>query len=134
MVNPDTPIPDTSSNHNIVWSGILNYVNTLDAATLQARPDIPPEVRIPSYAPRIQQAYLAGRTAYRTNDSTWEPTLPPGITTFDCASALWSYFYKGYNYEQSMQLARTSTNTTSRTKAPQVADLETYHGDREKFL
>ena len=32
-----------------------------------------------------------------------------------------------------MQLAREPTPTTSRTKAPRVADPEPYHGDREKF-
>ena len=32
-----------------------------------------------------------------------------------------------------MQLARAPTPTTSRAKAPRVADPEPYHGDREKF-
>ncbi len=133
MVNPDTPIPDASTNPNIIWSGILGHLNDLYPATPQPRPIIPEEVRLPSYAPRIQQAYLAGRTPYRTNNASWEPTPPPVISTFDYFSALWAYFYQGYNYEQSIQLARTPTTTTSRTKAPRVADPEPYHGDREKF-
>ena len=133
MVNPDTPIPDASTDPNIIWSGILNHLNEIDPSTPQPRPNISEEVRLPGYAPRIQQAYLAVRTAYRTNNASWEPTPPPGITTFDCALSPWAYFYQGYNYEQNMQLSRAPTPTTSRTKAPRVADPEPYHGDREKF-
>ena len=96
-------------------------------------PNIPEKIRLPEYAPRIQQAYLARRAAYRKNNVSWEPTQPPGITTFDCSLALSAYFFQVYNFEQSIQLARVLTTTISRTKEPRVADPEPYHGDRVKF-
>ncbi len=95
MANPDIPVPDSPTNPNFVWSGILAHLNDLDPSVPQSRPNIPEEVRLSGYAPRIQQEYLAGRTSYRTNNKSWEPKPPTDVTTFDCILALWAYFYQG---------------------------------------
>ena len=63
MANPDIPVPDTPSNPNFVWSGILAHLNDLDPSIPQPRLNIPEEVGLPGYATQIQQAYLAIRTS-----------------------------------------------------------------------
>ncbi len=60
MVNPDIPISDATTNPNIIWSGILAHLNDIDPETPQPCPNIPEKVRLPAYAPQIQQEYLSG--------------------------------------------------------------------------